>query len=143
MNVDANKRKLRGLTDDRDRHLELVKTIQENMHAPRDQTEALLTQDGVEQLIRDLYNLKHFGKNLRSLRDDITHYKNHGKRSHHRHRSRSRRSERSLETREDVSDRSSRSHDEREKNRDGTGAFFKESINSSPISRSIGDDKVS
>ncbi|ENH70696.1 hypothetical protein FOC1_g10004994 [Fusarium oxysporum f. sp. cubense race 1] len=114
LNVDANKRKLRGLTDDRDRHLELVKTIQENMHAPRDQTEALLTQDGVEQLIRDLYNLKHFGKNLRSLRDDITHYKNHGKRSHHRHRSRSRRSERSLETREDVSDRSSRSHDERE-----------------------------
>jgi hypothetical protein len=114
LNVDANKRKLRGLTDDRDRHLELVKTIQENTHAPRDQTEALLTQDGVEQLIRDLYNLKHFGKNLRSLRDDITHYKNHGKRSHHRHRSRSRRSERSLKTREDVSDRSSRSHDERE-----------------------------
>ncbi|EXL96425.1 hypothetical protein NOF04DRAFT_9716 [Fusarium oxysporum II5] len=114
LNVDANKTKLKGLTDDRDRHLELVKTIQENMHAPRDQTEALLTQDGVEQLIRDLYNLKHFGKNLRSLRDDITHYKNHGKRSHHRHRSRSRRSERSLETREDVSDRSSRSHDERE-----------------------------
>ncbi|KAF5579740.1 hypothetical protein FPCIR_10934, partial [Fusarium pseudocircinatum] len=46
INVDANKRKLKGLTDDRDRHLELVKTIQENMHAPRDQTEALLTQNG-------------------------------------------------------------------------------------------------
>ncbi|KAG5772719.1 hypothetical protein H9Q72_001219 [Fusarium xylarioides] len=109
INVDANKRKLKGLADDRDRHLELVKTIQENMHAPRDQTEALLTQDGVEQLIRDLYNLKHFGKSLRSLRDDITHYKDDGKRSR---RSRSRRS-RSTETREDVSDRSSRS-DERE-----------------------------
>ncbi|KAG5817420.1 hypothetical protein H9Q74_000674 [Fusarium xylarioides] len=109
INVDANKRKLKGLADDRDRHLELVKTIQESMHAPRDQTEALLTQDGVEQLIRDLYNLKHFGKSLRSLRDDITHYKDDGKRSR---RSRSRRS-RSTETREDVSDRSSRS-DERE-----------------------------
>ncbi|KAG5757330.1 hypothetical protein H9Q70_000181 [Fusarium xylarioides] len=109
INVDANKRKLKGLADDRDRHLELVKTIQENMHAPRDQTEALLTQDGVEQLIRDLYNLKHFGKSLRSLRDDITHYKDDGKRSR---RSRSRRS-RSTETREDVSDRSNRS-DERE-----------------------------
>ncbi|KAF5647966.1 hypothetical protein F52700_1180 [Fusarium sp. NRRL 52700] len=62
INVDANKRKLKGLRDDRDRHLELVKTIQQNMHAPRDQTEALLTQDGVEQLIRDLYNLEHFSK---------------------------------------------------------------------------------
>ncbi|KAF5715393.1 hypothetical protein FMUND_6875 [Fusarium mundagurra] len=97
INVDANKRKLKGLTDDRDRHLELVKTIQENMHAPRDQTEALLTQDGVEQLIRDLYNLKHFGKSLRSLRDDITDYKDDGKRSR---RSRSQRS-RSTETRDD------------------------------------------
>ncbi|KAH7259516.1 uncharacterized protein BKA55DRAFT_562682 [Fusarium redolens] len=114
VNVDANKRKLKGLTDDRDKHLGLVKTIEENMHAPRDQTEALLTQDGVEQLIKDLYNLKHFGKNLRSLRDDITYYKNHSKRSHHRPRSRSRRSERSLETREDVSDRSCQSNDERE-----------------------------
>ncbi|KAF5566305.1 hypothetical protein FNAPI_1222 [Fusarium napiforme] len=116
INVDANRRKLKGLTDDRDRHLELVKTIQENMHAPRDQTEALLTQDGVEQLIRDLYNLKHFGKSLRSLRDDITHYKDHGNRSH---RSRSRRS-RSGETREDVSDRSSRS-DEREESGQSRG----------------------
>ncbi|KAF5989698.1 hypothetical protein FBULB1_701 [Fusarium bulbicola] len=103
INVDTNKRKLKGLTDDRDRHLELVRTIQKNMH---DQTEALLTQDGVEQLIRDLYNLKHFGKSLRSLRDDISHYKDRGKRA------RSRRS-RSTEMREDVSDRSSRS-DERE-----------------------------
>ncbi|PNP55891.1 hypothetical protein FNYG_15420 [Fusarium nygamai] len=114
INVDANKRKLKGLTDDRDKHLELVKTIQENMHAPRDQAEALLTQDGVEQLIRDLYNLKHFGKSLRSLRDDITHYKDHGQRSR---RSRSRRS-RSSETREDVSDRSSRSDEREESVRD-------------------------
>ncbi|KAF5625550.1 hypothetical protein F25303_11282 [Fusarium sp. NRRL 25303] len=118
--VDANMRKLKGLTNDRDRHLELVKTIQENMHAPRDQTEALLTQDGVEQLIRDLYNLKHFGKSLRSLRDGITHYKDHDKQSHHRRRSRSRRS-RSTETREDVSDRSSRSNDEREESKRNRG----------------------
>ncbi|KAF4437575.1 hypothetical protein FACUT_5507 [Fusarium acutatum] len=113
INIDANKRKLKGLTDDRDRHLELVKTIQENMHAPRDQTETILTQGGVKQLIRDLYNLKHLGKSLRSLRDDITHYNGHGKRSH---RSRSRRS-RSTEMREDVSDRSSRSNEPEESGR--------------------------
>ncbi|RKL39912.1 hypothetical protein BFJ72_g6641 [Fusarium proliferatum] len=120
INVDVNKIKLKGLTDDRDRHLELVKTIQENMHAPRDHTEALLTQDGVEQLIRDLYNLKHFGKSLRGLRDGITHYKDYDKQSYHRRRSRSRRS-RSTETREDVSDRSSRSNDEREESRRNRG----------------------
>ncbi|KAI1056015.1 hypothetical protein LB506_009186 [Fusarium annulatum] len=115
INVDVNKIKLKGLTDDRDRHLELVKTIQENMHAPRDHTEALLTQDGVEQLIRDLHNLKHFGKSLRGLRDGITHYKDYDKQSYHRRRSRS------TETREDVSDRSSRSNDEREESRRNRG----------------------
>ncbi|KAH7159095.1 hypothetical protein DER46DRAFT_663076 [Fusarium sp. MPI-SDFR-AT-0072] len=125
LNVDANKRKLKGLTDDRNRHLELVKTTQENMHAPRDQTEAFLTRDGVEQLIRNLCNLKHFGKNLRSLRDDITNYKSQGKRSHHRHRSQSRRSERSLETREDVSDRSSRSNNEREEESGRSSGFLR------------------
>lgn len=111
------------------------------MHAPRDHREALLTQDGVEQFIRDLYNLKHFGKSLRGLRDGITHYKDYDKQSYHRRRSRSRRS-RSTETREDVSGRSSRSNDG-VRNRDGTGELFEDSINFCPIFRSIGDNTVS
>ncbi|KAF9769215.1 hypothetical protein IL306_013376 [Fusarium sp. DS 682] len=115
LDVDANRKKLQGLTHDRDKHLELVRTIKENMHAPRDQTEELLTPDGVEKLIRELYELKHFGNNLKNMRDDITHYKHNGKRSHHRRRSRSRRPERrSIESDGNVSDSSGRSNDERE-----------------------------
>ncbi|KAF4343656.1 hypothetical protein FBEOM_2396 [Fusarium beomiforme] len=119
LNVDANKRKLQGLTHDRDKHLELVRTIKENMHAPRDQTEELLTPDGVDKLIRELYELEHFGKNLKGFRDGIMHYKHDGKRPHHRPRSHERRSDqRSIESDGNVSDSSFRSNAER---REGSG----------------------
>ncbi|KAF4453669.1 hypothetical protein F53441_3678 [Fusarium austroafricanum] len=125
MNVDANKKKLKGLIHDRNAHLELVDAIKENMHAPRHQMEEILTDDGVEKLIRELYSLKHFGKNLKLLKDDIEFYdKGYSERPHHRRRSRSRKPRcRSVDS--DVYDSSGPACDEPERESGGRRGIFK------------------
>ncbi|KAM0553118.1 hypothetical protein ACHAPJ_007667 [Fusarium lateritium] len=76
MNVDGYKKRLEHLIEDREAHLQLTETIKQNMHAPREPVERLLTQQGVEELVEKLYNLNHWGKNLRIIKNIITTSKN-------------------------------------------------------------------
>ncbi|KAF4959667.1 hypothetical protein FSARC_10654 [Fusarium sarcochroum] len=76
MNVDAKKKQLEHLIEGREAHLRLTETIKQNMHAPREPVERVLTQQGVEELVQKLYSLKQFGRNLRNIKDIITTSKN-------------------------------------------------------------------
>ncbi|KAJ4267155.1 hypothetical protein NW762_003255 [Fusarium torreyae] len=76
MNVDGYMKRLEHLIEDREAHLQLTETIKQNMHAPREPVEKLLTQQGVEELVQKLYDLKHWGKNLRIIKEIITTSKN-------------------------------------------------------------------
>ncbi|KAM0424439.1 hypothetical protein ACHAPT_010361 [Fusarium lateritium] len=67
--VDKNKETLEALRRDRKAHLDLVNDLKQDMIHPTDQP---LTEKGIEDLIKTLYGLKHFGKTLKGLRDTIT-----------------------------------------------------------------------
>ncbi|QPC71916.1 hypothetical protein HYE68_002668 [Fusarium pseudograminearum] len=94
MNVDVNVKKLEGLKQDLEAHQELTETIKQNMRAPRDSSDKLLTSEGVRRLIQELYDLPHFGKDLKKMKLDIVsshETTQHRERSHRRERSRGRR----------------------------------------------------
>ncbi|KAI8661008.1 hypothetical protein NCS57_01079900 [Fusarium keratoplasticum] len=67
--VDKQKEKLKALRKDRQANLELVEAFQQNNHEFQDQH---LTEKGIQDLVKSLYNLKHFGKDLKSLESTIT-----------------------------------------------------------------------
>lgn len=69
LSVDKNKEKLKALRKDRQAHLELVEAFQENNYEFQDRH---LTKQGIQDLVKSLYNLKHFGKDLKSLESTIT-----------------------------------------------------------------------
>ncbi|CAG9982203.1 unnamed protein product [Clonostachys byssicola] len=71
-NVDVNKKRLEGLKEDKQAHLELVNTLTKHMLAPRNEKEQLLDEKGVEQLVAGLYGLPHFGQNLEAVKNTIT-----------------------------------------------------------------------
>jgi GTP-binding protein EngB required for normal cell division len=71
-NVDINKKRLQGLKEDKQAHLELVNTLTKHMRAPRNAKEQLLDEKGVEQLVARLYGLPHFGQNLKAVKNTIT-----------------------------------------------------------------------
>ncbi|OTA06028.1 hypothetical protein A9Z42_0067240 [Trichoderma parareesei] len=66
--VDANKKRLQALKEDRKIHLELVETFKQNMAHPTCPEDMLLDEQGVDALVKKLYNLKHFGANLRHIK---------------------------------------------------------------------------
>jgi hypothetical protein len=92
MNVDVNIKKLQGLKQDRDAYLELTETIKRNMMAPRSSSDEPLAEEGVRKLIRDLYDLPHFGKDLKKMKSEIvsSHETTSRERSHRRVKSRER-----------------------------------------------------
>ncbi|KAJ4123225.1 hypothetical protein NW768_009755 [Fusarium equiseti] len=92
LNVDPSIKKLRRLKRDLDAYLELNETIKREMGDPRCSSDEPLDKDGVQKLKHDLYNLKHFGHSLKSMKIDIGACQeiNLPVRSHHRRKSRER-----------------------------------------------------
>ncbi|OBS25900.1 hypothetical protein FPOA_06434 [Fusarium poae] len=113
MNVEVNVKKLQGLKQDLDAHLELTETIKQNMRAPRDSSDKLLTREGVKKLIQDLYNLPHFGKNLENMKTVIV--SSHETGSHRRERSRGRRGDVEMEVGDGDGDEAGPSNTRRER----------------------------
>ncbi|KAH0491274.1 hypothetical protein TgHK011_002711 [Trichoderma gracile] len=66
--VDANKKRLKALKEDRRIHLELVETFKQNMAHPTCPEDMLLDEQGVDALVKKLYDLKHFGANLKHIK---------------------------------------------------------------------------
>ncbi|KAL6873092.1 hypothetical protein J3F83DRAFT_772325 [Trichoderma novae-zelandiae] len=66
--VDSNRKRLQALKDDRQIHLELVETFKENMAHPTCPEDMLLDEQGVDALVKRLYELKHFGANLKHIK---------------------------------------------------------------------------
>ncbi|KAK7398060.1 hypothetical protein QQX98_012568 [Neonectria punicea] len=67
--VDKNRETLEALRKDRQAHLDLVEAFKENARQVQDQQ---LTEKGIDDLVKSLNNLKHFGKDLKSLENTIT-----------------------------------------------------------------------
>lgn len=66
----GNDKKLRGLEEDRQKHVELVNILTRNM--ANDDNYQPLNEAGVDRLVQQLYSLKHFGSNLESVKRNIT-----------------------------------------------------------------------
>ncbi|PNP52300.1 hypothetical protein THARTR1_07080 [Trichoderma harzianum] len=66
--MDANKKRLQALKDDRQIHLELVETFKQNMVEPTCPEDMLLDEKGVDALVKKLYKLKHFGADLEHIK---------------------------------------------------------------------------
>jgi len=65
----GNRKKLDGLEEDRRKHEETVKVLTLNMkNNPKC---GPLSEEGVDRQVNQLYNLKHFGKNLRAVKQTI------------------------------------------------------------------------
>ncbi|KAJ3462197.1 hypothetical protein MRS44_010750 [Fusarium solani] len=67
---DKNKEILETLRKDRQAHLDLVEAFKQSTHKVQDRQQ--LTEKGIQDLVKSLYNLKHFGKDLKSLESIIT-----------------------------------------------------------------------
>ncbi|RMZ88821.1 hypothetical protein DV736_g3947, partial [Chaetothyriales sp. CBS 134916] len=66
----GNKKILADLEEDKRKHEELVAVLEASMkHTGKTQP---IEQDDVQRIVQNLYNLKHFGKNLQELQIDIT-----------------------------------------------------------------------
>jgi GTPase SAR1 family protein len=66
----GSSRKLETLKKDRAKHMEIIKVLTQSMKS--DPNCRLLDEHGVNQLVTDLYSLKHFGENLKSVKHSIT-----------------------------------------------------------------------
>ncbi|KAM6486148.1 hypothetical protein HDV62DRAFT_403453 [Trichoderma sp. SZMC 28011] len=66
--MDANQKRLQALKDDRQIHLELVETFKQNMVEPTCPEDMLLDEQGVDALVKKLYQLKHFGADLEHIK---------------------------------------------------------------------------
>ncbi|KAJ4014578.1 hypothetical protein NW752_007347 [Fusarium irregulare] len=97
LNVDVNIKKLERLKNDLDAHRQLTKAIERDMRHPRSSSDNPLDKDSVQKLIRELYNLKHFGHSLKNMKIDIvsSHDVVPRERSHRREKSRERETGRS------------------------------------------------
>ncbi|KAE9972894.1 hypothetical protein EG328_004702 [Venturia inaequalis] len=71
INAGGNNKKFLALQEDLERHKETVKILTRSMNANTTAAD-VLTEAGVERVVRDLYSLKHFGKNLQSLKHGIS-----------------------------------------------------------------------
>lgn len=66
----ANLKKLEALEEDRRKHEELIKVLTSHLDS-NDKNWQPLTEEGAEKLVKKLYGLKHFGENLRSVKQAI------------------------------------------------------------------------
>ncbi|MCJ1360029.1 MAG: hypothetical protein MMC33_010032 [Icmadophila ericetorum] len=66
----GSKRRLEALQEDRQRYEENIKVLTANMKSNGNYKP--LDEAGVDRVIKHLYNLKHFGKNLKSVQQTIT-----------------------------------------------------------------------
>ncbi|KAL7786204.1 hypothetical protein V8C37DRAFT_419623 [Trichoderma ceciliae] len=64
----ANRKRLQALQDDRQIHIQLVETFKQNMIDPTCTDDMLLDEQGVGALVKNLYELKHFGENLEHIK---------------------------------------------------------------------------
>jgi len=65
----GNKQKLRALEADRREYLETIKVLTVNMES--NANFKALDEEGVSRLVKELYKLKHFGKNLQSVKNVV------------------------------------------------------------------------
>ncbi|KAH0561969.1 hypothetical protein GP486_003320 [Trichoglossum hirsutum] len=70
INAGGNKQKLRALEADRREYLETIKILTANMKSNANYRP--LDEEGVDRLVKELYKLKHFGKNLKTVKNVIT-----------------------------------------------------------------------
>ncbi|KAK0714525.1 hypothetical protein B0H67DRAFT_664020 [Lasiosphaeris hirsuta] len=68
--VGGDPKKLRALREDKKKHIELVEIMEQNMRLDPTQYPAL-DETGVDREVKELYKLKHFGGNLRSVKEAI------------------------------------------------------------------------
>ncbi|KAN0070520.1 hypothetical protein V8E54_011389, partial [Elaphomyces granulatus] len=66
----TNVKRLEALEEDRRKHEELIKVLTSHLNS-NDTNWQPLTEEGAEELVQKLYGLKHFGKNLRSVKQAI------------------------------------------------------------------------
>jgi GTPase SAR1 family protein len=65
----GNRKRLQALKEDRQKHKEEIKILTHNMATNANCQP--LDEEGVDRLVRKLYNLKHFGNNLRTAKQTI------------------------------------------------------------------------
>ncbi|KAI0850382.1 hypothetical protein F5Y00DRAFT_268504 [Daldinia vernicosa] len=70
--VGGNRKRLDDLLEDRRMHEELVDILTRNMDNKYQLQYQVLNEAGVENLVSQLYGLKHFGANLKTVRNDIS-----------------------------------------------------------------------
>ncbi|KAI1642269.1 uncharacterized protein F4817DRAFT_353420 [Daldinia loculata] len=70
--VGGSRKRLNDLLDDRRSHEELVDILTRNMDNKYQLQYQVLNEAGVENLVSQLYDLKHFGKNLETIRNTIS-----------------------------------------------------------------------
>jgi hypothetical protein len=67
--VGANNKKLRALDEDREKHKERIKVLTENL--ANNANCRPLDEEGLNRLVNQLYKLKHFGENLRAVKQTV------------------------------------------------------------------------
>ncbi|KAI0910960.1 hypothetical protein F4823DRAFT_340271 [Ustulina deusta] len=70
--VGGNRTRLGSLIDDRARHEELVKVLTRNMNNKVSSQYGVLDEASVVRNVKELYELKHFGKNLHAVKNTIS-----------------------------------------------------------------------
>lgn len=66
--VSTNTKRLEALQEDRQIHIQLVETFKQNMIEPTCPDDILLDEQGVDALVKRLYELKHFGEDLKHIK---------------------------------------------------------------------------
>jgi GTPase SAR1 family protein len=66
----GNDKRLLSLTEERHKHQEAIEVITRNMNSTAAWND--LSEGGVDRMVRSLYNLKHWGENLKNLKHGIT-----------------------------------------------------------------------
>ncbi|KAM0511189.1 hypothetical protein ACHAPE_010140 [Trichoderma viride] len=64
----ANQKRLEALQGDRHIHIQLVEMFNQNMNEPTCPDDMLLDEQGLDALVKKLYNLKHCGENLEHIK---------------------------------------------------------------------------
>ncbi|KAI0436713.1 hypothetical protein F4803DRAFT_566623 [Xylaria telfairii] len=70
--VGGTRTRLDSLRTDRACHEELVKALTRNMNNKRSSQYRVLDEAGVERTVKELYELEHFGENLKDLKNNIS-----------------------------------------------------------------------
>ncbi|KAI0100019.1 hypothetical protein F4776DRAFT_524361 [Hypoxylon sp. NC0597] len=71
MSASGNQKRLEAIESDRQRHVELVETLTTTMNDTNSSQQPALDPTGVDRLVKKLYGLKHFGHNLKTVKNTI------------------------------------------------------------------------